>query len=164
MSEFYRCFQVLVVTTTAMVCLSCTVRHTVSFDELAEILTRAAASARTSQSVESDLRYGPEGDWALVVVGPDGFDSRAAVSQGLPEGHAARIADLLTAVSGDQYVIGIAPQSVSYVEVADETCALGGQRVVVANGEVWLGFTIESRRDSAPALTDLRLLDGPRDP
>jgi hypothetical protein len=164
MSEFHRYMRVLAVTAAAMVAASCTVRYTMSFDELAESLTSAAAAVRTSQSVESDLRYGPRGEWALVVVGPDGFDSHAAVSQGLAEAQAARITDLLTSLPGDQYLVGITAHAVSYVEVADETCALGGQRVVVANGESWLGFTIESRRDSAPTLTDFRLLDGPRDP
>jgi hypothetical protein len=135
-----------------------------TFDELSESLTIAAADARASQSVESDLRYGSKGEWALVVVGGDGFDSRAAVGQGLAEAHAARITDLVTSLTGDQYLVGITPHAVSYVEVPDELCALGSQRVVVASGESWIGFTIERRNDGAPALTDFKLLDGPREP
>jgi hypothetical protein len=164
MLEFHRYMRVLAVTAAAMVTASCTVRHTKTFDDLADSLISAAVAARTSQGVESDLRYGAQGEWALVVVGRDGFDAREAVSQGLSEAHAARITRLVTSLQGDQYLVGITPHAVSYVEVAEETCALGGQRAVVANGERWLGFTIKSRRDDVPALTDFRLLDGPRAP
>jgi hypothetical protein len=163
-SRTSRLSRVLMVAIAAMAASSCTIHHTITFDELSKDMRRAAEDVRAAQTVESDLRYGSEGRWAVIVVGRDGFDAAAAVDDGLAEGDAARVADLLKSLSGTQYLVGITPHSVSHAGIPDATCDLGGQRVVVANDEGWIGFTVERRHDAAPALTDFRLLDGPRQP
>lgn len=106
---------------TATAASSCTIQHTITFDELSKDLLRAAEDVRAAQTVESDLRYGSERTWAVIVVGRKGFDSAAAVDNGLAEADAARVADLLTSLSRTQYLVGITPHSVSYAEVPDAT-------------------------------------------
>jgi hypothetical protein len=75
---------------TAIVASSCTIHRTITFDELSENLISAAGDVRASQSVESDLHYGTQGRWAVILVGRDRFDS-AAITDGLAEGDAARV-------------------------------------------------------------------------